>query len=461
MKHRSTEGKLPSPRMTAFIHKVSPSMKAINAVAIVVALLLAVATIFMTRSVVSSGAQVYKTNATYQNCQDALDEFQRSSDFLTAESREFVRTGDSAHLTAYTDDVGPNDRRSRALETLRSSSNSTEVTKALEHAKQLSVDLSHIELYAMRLAAHALGTAGNLPSMIADVTLTQEDLALSTEQQLEKAENLVTGEEYVTAKLEIGTQVQICSNKLVNTLQSELERQNAELHTHLGLADAGLVSLVLVVAVSILSTTLFLLIPMKAHEASILNEEPLEPAGAQELRYLTSAYNKMYEKNQIKTSSLYHEAHVDALTGMLNRASYDELLFEYRHRCALILVDIDNFKKFNDDYGHEMGDAILIEVSATLFGSFRSTDHICRIGGDEFAVIMADADSSMRETIERKLEKVSLFLRDTSNGLPSVTISVGVAYGTETSTVDEIFLAADGALYETKRNGRDGCTFAS
>ena len=460
MEHRSTEGKPPSPRMAAFIRKVSPSMKAINAVAIVVALLLAVATIFTTRNVVRSGTQVYKTNATYQSCQDALDEFQRSSDFLTAESREFIRTGDSAHLMAYTNDVGSNDRRSRALQTLRSSSNSPEVTKALEYAKQLSADLSQTELYAMRLAARAREMT-DLPSTIVDVVLTPQDLALSPDQQLEKASDLVTNRDYTSAKLDINVQVQTCSSKLVSTLQSDLEQQNAELHTHLGFADAGLMSLVLVVAASILSTSLFLLIPMKAHEASILNEEPLEPAGAQELRYLTAAYNKMYEKNQIKTSSLYHEAHVDALTGMLNRASYDELLFEYRHHCALILVDIDNFKQFNDDYGHEMGDAILIEVSATLFGSFRSTDRICRIGGDEFAIIMADADSSMRETIERKLEKVAMFLRDTSNGLPSVTISVGVAYGTETSTVDEIFLAADGALYETKRNGRDGCTFAS
>lgn len=461
MGHRSAESKPPSARITAFIRKASPSMKAINAVAIVVALLLAVTTIFMTRSVVSSGAQVYKTNAAYQSCQDALDEFQRSSDFLTVESREYIRTGEPTHLTAYADDVGPDDRRSRALETLRNSSNSPEVTQALEHAKQLSVDLSQTELYAMRLAAHARGAATDLPSLIADVALTPEDLALPMERQLEKAESLVTGEEYVAAKLEIGTQVQICSSKLVNTLQSELERQNTELHTHLGLADAGLVSLVVVVAAGILSTTLFLLIPMKAHEVSILNDEPLVPSGARELRYLTAAYNKMHEKNQTKTSSLYHEAHVDALTGMLNRASYDELLFEHRHHCALILVDIDNFKKFNDDYGHEMGDAILIEVSATLYGSFRATDHVCRIGGDEFAVIMAEADPSMRKVIEGKLEKVSVFLRDTSNGLPSVTISVGVAYGTATSTVDEIFLAADGALYETKRNGRDGCTFAS
>lgn len=460
MEQRPTEGKQLSPRMTAFIRKVSPSMKVINTVSIVIALLLAVATIFMTRSVVKSGAQVYRTNETHQSCQNALDEFQESSDFLTAKSHEFVQTGDLKSLTEYIDDIGPNDRRSRALETLRNSSNSSEVTEALEHAKQLSVDLSQTELYAMRLAANARGTT-DLPPTVSAIALSPEDLALSPEQQLEKAKRLVTGEKYAADKLGIGAQVQAGSNKLVNTLQSNLEQQNAELHTHLGLADAGLMSLVLVVAASILATTLFLLIPMKAHEASILNDEPLEPAGARELRYLTAAYNKMYEKNQTKTSSLYHEAHVDALTGMLNRASYDELLFENRHHCALILVDIDNFKKFNDEYGHEMGDAILIEVSATLFGSFRSNDHICRIGGDEFAVIMTEADSSMREAIERKLEKVSVFLRDTSNGLPSVTISVGVAYGTATSTVDELFLAADGALYETKRNGRDGRTFAS
>ena len=446
--------------MTAFIRKASPSMKAINAVAIVVALLLAVATIFLTRSVVSSGAQVYKTNEMYQNCQNSLADFQNSSDFLTAKSREFVYTGDRQRLMEYISDVGSNDRRSRALETLRSLSNNPEVTDALEYARQLSVELSRTEQYAMRLAAQARGTA-DLPQEISSITLTSEDLALSAERQIERATSLVTDETYAAAKLGIAAQVQTCSNKLVNVLQNDLEERNAKLHTYLGLSDAGLVSLVLVVAASILSTTLFLLVPIKNHEVSILNDEPLEPAGARELRYLTAAYNEMYEKNQTKTSSLYHEAHVDALTGMLNRASYDELLFEHRHHCALILVDIDNFKKFNDEYGHEMGDAILIEVSATLFGSFRSTDHICRIGGDEFAVIMTEADPDMREAIERKLEKVSVFLRDTSNGLPSVTISVGVAYGTATSTVDEIFLAADGALYETKRQGRDGRTFAS
>ncbi len=460
MGHRSTESKLPSPRMVAFIRKVSPSMKAINAVSIAIALLLAVTAIFMTRSVVNSGAQVFKTNEAYQSCQDALDDFQNSSDFLTAKSREFVSTGERMHLMEYVGDIGPNDRRSRAIETLRNSSNGPDVTKALEHARQLSVDLSQTELYAMRLAANARGMS-DLPPEVSAVALTPEDLALSTERQIEKARALVTDEKYAAAKLEIGAQVQTCSRKLVNVLQGELEERNTELHTHLGLTDASLVSLVLVVVANTISNALFLLLPMKSHETSILNDEPLEPAGARELRYLTAAYNKMYEKNQTKTSSLYHEAHVDALTGMLNRASYDELLFENRHHCALILVDIDNFKKFNDDYGHEMGDAILIEVSATLFGSFRSSDHICRIGGDEFAVIMTEADQSMREVIERKLEKVSVFLRDTSNGLPSVTISVGVAYGTATSTVDELFLAADGALYETKRHGRDGCTFAS
>ena len=104
---------------------------------------------------------------------------------------------------------------------------------------------------------------------------------------------------------------------------------------------------------------------------------------------------------------------------------------------------------------------MLIEVAATLYASFRTSDHICRIGGDEFAVIMTNTESSLKEVIRTKIDKVATFLRDTSNGLPSVTISVGVAFGNPRSSEDSLFKAADSALYETKRNGRDGLSFSN
>jgi diguanylate cyclase (GGDEF)-like protein len=124
-----------------------------------------------------------------------------------------------------------------------------------------------------------------------------------------------------------------------------------------------------------------------------------------------------------------------------------------------MLVDVDYFKHFNDDYGHDMGDAILIEVAATLYASFRSTDHVCRIGGDEFAVIMVNVGPELRDVIAHKIGQVTAFLRDTSNGLPAVTISVGVAFGDGNCSDDELFRRADEALYSVKQRGRDGFAF--
>jgi diguanylate cyclase (GGDEF)-like protein len=197
------------------------------------------------------------------------------------------------------------------------------------------------------------------------------------------------------------------------------------------------------------------------HETSIRDGKPLVPGGARELRTLTDAYNDMYERNNTTTESLRYEARNDALTGLLNRGAYDELLFLHKRSSALILVDIDYFKQFNDEFGHEMGDAILIEVAATLYASFRSNDYVCRIGGDEFAVIMTNATPDLRDVIAHKIDKVAAFLHDTSNGLPSVNISVGVAFGNPQSTEDGLFKEADTALYDTKRRGRNGYTFAN
>jgi diguanylate cyclase (GGDEF)-like protein len=239
-----------------------------------------------------------------------------------------------------------------------------------------------------------------------------------------------------------------------------LLRIDAQLGVYLTAMRVSVILLLGAILFLTVAINYLLLRPIALHEKSIRKGEPLTPSGARELRYLTTTYNTMYEKNYIQTQNLQHEAKTDALTGVLNRAHYDRMLEMHRHDSALILVDIDNFKSFNDDYGHEMGDAVLVEVAATLFGTFRQSDFICRIGGDEFAIIMTQMKPEFREVIERKLEKVTAFLRDTSNGLPPVTLSVGIAFGDESSTPESIFEAADSALYKVKDAGRNGYRFA-
>lgn len=126
---------------------------------------------------------------------------------------------------------------------------------------------------------------------------------------------------------------------------------------------------------------------------------------------------------------------------------------------ALILVDVDVFKSVNDTYGHAAGDEILKKVANLLQKTFRSIDHVCRIGGDEFAIVMVEMTSDLQYTIEEKIEYINQELEKEENGLPKVSISVGIAFADRENPGESIFNDADKALYFVKENGRGGYAF--
>ena len=442
------------------LRKVSPRMHNVELVIAVVSAALVVAILFAIGFVHSTYARANRINKQYEECQKAAQDLQETSDYLTEEVRAFVSTGDRTHMDNYLFELESNDRRGKALDVLRSHANSAAATKALEEARTQSNELAQTELRAMRLTAEAYGME-DLPRQIITAHLSDVEAALNKSRKLAFANELVNRNAYTLKKFAIKEHGQACSTLLINELQVRLEENNDLLSTYIIALQVSVVALLIVMLVETLSTRFLLLWPISMHETSIRDGKPLVPGGARELRTLTDAYNDMYERNNTTTESLRYEARNDALTGLLNRGAYDELLFLHKRSSALILVDIDYFKQFNDEFGHEMGDAILIEVAATLYASFRSNDYVCRIGGDEFAVIMTNATPDLRDVIAHKIDKVAAFLHDTSNGLPSVNISVGVAFGNPQSTEDGLFKEADTALYDTKRRGRNGYTFAN
>ena len=151
----------------------------------------------------------------------------------------------------------------------------------------------------------------------------------------------------------------------------------------------------------------------------------------------------------------------DPLTGLMNRNAFEGLkdyLKQSHKPMALLLLDVDKFKGVNDTYGHDKGDKVLQKVGHLLQGSFRSGDYPVRIGGDEFLVILNDFDEVNRSTIKRKLELITWQLEDTADGLPQVTLSVGVAFSKQGYN-DELFNQADAALYAVKAAGRNGLKF--
>lgn len=150
----------------------------------------------------------------------------------------------------------------------------------------------------------------------------------------------------------------------------------------------------------------------------------------------------------------------DELTGLYNRFGYDVLLSKMDISTVhLLMIDADDFKSVNDNYGHEIGDKILVKIAKVLKKNFRADDCICRIGGDEFTVVMVHTNYSHRALIKSKLGKVNRELMDTEDGLPPISVSVGIAHGSEATDDIDLLKRADYAMYQLKRNGKRGYRF--
>jgi diguanylate cyclase (GGDEF)-like protein len=157
-------------------------------------------------------------------------------------------------------------------------------------------------------------------------------------------------------------------------------------------------------------------------------------------------------------------ARTDALTGLWNRMHFGEQMTRvlaeadrYGHPVSLVLIDLDHFKKINDTWGHEAGDTVLRTVARTLQDALRSVDICVRYGGEEIALLLAQTDSAHAvEVAERLRARVAAQPVKHGPAEIAVTASFGVATYPETVKVrDQLFPAADKALYIAKHDGRN------
>ncbi len=176
----------------------------------------------------------------------------------------------------------------------------------------------------------------------------------------------------------------------------------------------------------------------------------------------------------IYNAELYSEVErlsiTDGLTGLYNHRYFEKRLQEEWYRATrsnidicLLVLDIDNFKNYNDNLGHFQGNKLLVELAELVNNNVRSFDVVCRFGGEEFTVILPECTLEDAAIVAERIRKACeeyKFVGEEQQPSGNLTISIGVSSSTKAKTAEELFLMSDNALYDAKSQGRNKVVIA-
>jgi diguanylate cyclase len=187
-------------------------------------------------------------------------------------------------------------------------------------------------------------------------------------------------------------------------------------------------------------------------------------ASALETNFLETSQELDKIRDSLKVAE--QRSNTDALTGLANRRSLEEFFrsaqiaaMETGEPLSILMIDIDHFKKFNDSYGHQVGDQVLRLAAKVLQDSVRDVDLAARYGGEELIAVLPGANldvcGEVAERIRRRISEARLTRRATGQEIASVTVSIGVAQFRLAESAEAMIERCDRALYQAKRLGRN------
>ena len=428
---------------------------------LIISLVASIALFAADMSVTRGYRRMEKASDRYISAQLAASDMESGSDYLTDRVRCFVVTGEVEYLKDYLQEVNITKTRDKAVDNLSMllEDTSPEALASLNTALALSNELVITEYQAIRLKLET----GNydledVPKEIWDVKLNKDEIGLSKEEKNQKAQSLVFDNNYMHFKDNIRENVSNCTQELIRASSQQLEEASSRMSLLVMIQTAITIVFLLVVLVIVLFINEQIRKPLTNMVEMMQLQKPIPMIGAEELQFVGKTYNVILKENETAHEKLKHEASHDALTGLLNRGAYDLMMktVDTSH-IALIIIDVDYFKSVNDTYGHAVGDRVLKRVADILRQSFRSVDVICRIGGDEFVVIMTRVNKTMKDLVKTKIRQMNEMLQHPQDDLPPVSLSVGIAFSDRDNPKGDIFKDADTALYRVKEAGRNGC----
>ncbi|RXJ82058.1 diguanylate cyclase [Arcobacter sp. F2176] len=222
--------------------------------------------------------------------------------------------------------------------------------------------------------------------------------------------------------------------------------------------------------VLLINTPILKIINMTKILGSKKNEISLENCGIIEIDKLNENFNNLAKELDIRTKELinaetsraFHEklSNTDALTKVYNRRfledfskKYFEMIKREKNTLSILIIDIDDFKSINDNYGHEAGDEVLLGLVEILQNKIRENDFIVRLGGDEFLVLLPNSDIQGAKIVAEKLIKS---ICESKNEYKRFTVSIGSSeYNFEDKDINCLIRRADEELYKAKKSGKN------
>ena len=390
-------------------------------------------------------------------CQQSSEMIKESANYLTEQARLFVVTCNRDHLDAYLKEILETKTQQKSLEDLEKVCSKSDLAlQRLRIALEQGNGLNEMELYAMRLVCEAEGIK-DLPPKMASIKISDLDKKNSPQKMKETAVNNLFGDGYMIYKLRINANCQLTVAAIEEQIKKNLGFNADRLGENINRLRALFLVLLIVNVLIFIAFGFLVILPLGKFKNSIENDEKLKIIGSLEFKSLAESYNEIYEIKAQTARSLLKKAEYDSLTGILNRRAFDQICessAEKKQKIALLLIDMDNFKSVNDTYGHIGGDNALKSLAMALSETFRDTDYVARVGGDEFAAILPNCEPSAANGIKKKIDRINKRLSQLEEHF--VSISVGVAFS-DCGFSKELYDRADKALYAVKEKGKRGC----
>ncbi len=430
-----------------------------NTVLIILGLCLSVGMIITTFRTEEEFHSVISASENYMDSQQATGMLDSLSAGMAADCRAFLEDGDPSHVHSFSGQLDALNEQLAISDASRAKRDTTEADLHLDRALAASREMTETELRAMRLMAETLPVPlAAYPELLQQTALSAEDQALSPDEKKETANALMTSESFIAAMSLMDTE--ISDNHRLNSQISQRELSEGESVMKQVVSRQKITAFlfILFAVIALIANHLLIVRPIQRSVRNLDRREEIPLRGSYEVRHMAEAYNKLLVENNRKQEALAYTATHDALTDVLNRGAFEEIYHsdEAARYGGLIIADVDHFKYYNDSHGHDTGDRVLEAVATAIRDHVRKTDLVFRIGGDEFVVLLKDVTDESGDRILQIVRDVNQKLSSGAGGVPTLTISAGIAFRDDLKEGEDLFKCADIALLKVKENGRCG-----